>query len=62
MKSISSAIVTAVGVYGLVHTAQLGLIPLQGNHGILHLTAFFASMIVTALGLVGWWSCLKYDR
>jgi hypothetical protein len=62
MKSISSAIVIAVGMYGLIHSVQLSAMSLKVANGLGLLIAFLGSIIVTALGLVGWWSCLKYDR
>lgn len=54
MKSISSAIVIAAGVHGLVNVRNMPTIP-----GLILTTA---SLVIIALGLVGWWAALKYDR
>jgi hypothetical protein len=54
MKSISSAIVIAAGVYGLVNVTVITSVP--------SLILLVASLVIVALGLVGWWAALKYDR
>jgi len=54
MKSISSAIVVAAGIYGLVNVEVITAIS--------HLILLVASLATIALGLVGWWAALKYDR
>jgi hypothetical protein len=61
MKAISSAIVVAVGMYGLIQCLYFGALP-SGSTGLSWLIAFLGSMTVTAFGLVGWWASLKYDR
>jgi hypothetical protein len=55
MKSLSSAIVVAAGVYGI---AQCPV----GTGFFLGTLGFSASLAVTALGLVGWWACLKHEK
>jgi len=62
MKSISSAIVTAVGMYGLIHSVQLGALPLKAGNGLALLIAFLGSIAITALGMVGWWASLRHER
>lgn len=61
MKSISAAIVTAVGMYGLLQCVGFSVLPSQST-GLSLVIAFLGSMAVTIFGMVGWWSCLKYDR
>jgi len=60
MKSISSAIVTAVGMYGLLQCVAFGAV--RQSTDLSWVIAFLGSMAVTAFGVVGWWSSLKYDR
>jgi len=50
MKSISAA-----GVFGMIRCHASG-------NATLTMTTFAASLAITALGLVGWWNCLKHDR
>lgn len=57
MKSISSAIVVLAGIYGL--TASLPILSITGPLALLGVTA---GIVTLALGLVGWWASLKYDR
>ncbi len=55
MKAISSSIVILAGLYGIIVSG-----PLCAVNGM----AFFglaAGIVTLALGLVGWWACLKYD-
>ncbi|MGJ8644718.1 MAG: hypothetical protein ACSHX9_15025 [Luteolibacter sp.] len=54
MKSISSSIVTAAGVFGLANTTTGSSVPI--------LILFLASIITLSLGLVGWWQALKHDH
>jgi hypothetical protein len=54
MKSISSAIVIAAGVYGLVNVKVLTTVP--------SFILLVASLVIVALGLIAWWAALKYDR
>ena len=56
MKAISSSIVIAVGLYGVIKTVP------TLNHYVFSSIGFAASAITLALGLVGWWASLKYDR
>jgi hypothetical protein len=58
MKALSSSIVVLAGIYGISSS-----MPLLMAHGYLLATLGpVAGMITLALGLVGWWACLKYDR
>jgi formate hydrogenlyase subunit 3/multisubunit Na+/H+ antiporter MnhD subunit len=58
VKSISSAIVVAAGIYALV--ALIPLLTVQSS--FIALLGVVAGMVTLALGLVGWWATLKYDR
>jgi hypothetical protein len=58
MKSISSAIVVGAGIYAITHAVPL----LTTTHPGFVLLALVAGIITLALGLVGWWASLKYDR
>lgn len=58
MKSISSSIVVAAGIYGIVSTTPL----LNHSTYLFSLVGLAAGVITLALGLVGWWACLKFDR
>ena len=58
MKSIASAIVVLAGIYGITSSAPL----LTVSHPLFALIALVAGIITLALGLVGWWASLKYDR
>ena len=61
MKSISSAIVVAAGMYGFLQCVHLNALPsVSMDLGLV--IAFLGSIAVTALGMVGWWASLKYDR
>jgi hypothetical protein len=56
MKAISSSIVIAAGLYGVIRTVP------TLNQMVFSPISFGASAITLALGLVGWWATLKYDR
>jgi hypothetical protein len=58
MKSLSSAIVVLAGIYGICSSMSL----LMMKSHILPLLGVVAGIITLALGLVGWWACLKFDR
>ncbi len=58
MKSIASAIVVLAGIYGITASVPL----LTVGHPIYVLIALVAGIVTLALGLVGWWASLKYDR
>ena len=58
MKSIASAIVVLAGIYGL--TASIPILTIQGS--VVPLLGVTAGIVTLALGLVGWWASLKYDR
>jgi len=58
MKSISSAIVVLAGIYAITNAVPL----LTKTHPGFVLIALAAGIITLALGLVGWWASLKYDR
>jgi|GEM_PF-5642450 len=55
MKSISASIVVLAGIYGLVAAAP-------HIHQVTGFILTLAGVITLALGLVGWWASLKYDR
>ena len=55
MKSISSAIVVATGMFGIIAASAYA-------HQITGFILTSAGIITLALGLVGWWASLKYDR
>jgi len=58
MKSIASAIVVLAGIHGI--TASISLLTMQPPpFPFLGVTA---GIVTLALGLVGWWASLKYDR
>ena len=54
MKAISSSIVIAAGLYAIITVPQL--------HPIAMFVGLPAGIVTLALGLVGWWACLKYER
>ena len=58
MKSISSAIVILAGIYGM--TAALPMFVMTKS--IFPFIGLAVSISTVALGLVGWWASLKYDR
>lgn len=58
MKSISSALVVIAGIYAITNTVPL----LTLSHPGFVLLSLTAGIITLALGLVGWWASLKYDR
>lgn len=58
MKSIASAIVVLAGIYGI--TASIPLLTMQPSP--VPLLGMTAGIVTLALGLVGWWASLKYDR
>jgi hypothetical protein len=58
MKSIASAIVVLAGIYGI--TASIPLLTMQRSP--VPLLGMTAGIVTLALGLVGWWASLKYDR
>jgi len=58
MKSISAAIVIAAGIYGITLSVPLFL----AQHTYMPVIGLAASLVTLALGLVGWWASLKYDR
>jgi len=58
MKSLSSSIVVVAGIYGICSSMPL----LMSNAHILALPGVVAGIVTLALGLVGWWACLKHDR
>ncbi|MEO5915828.1 MAG: hypothetical protein ABIS50_16450 [Luteolibacter sp.] len=65
MKSISSSIVVFAGIFALTKSVPIltvvnsGLAAFAMASGIITL---LAGLIALALGLVGWWTSLKYDR
>lgn len=58
MKSIASAIDVLAGSYGL--TASIPLLTLQPSP--IPFLGVTAGIVTLALGPVGWWASLKYDR
>ncbi|MEO5714793.1 MAG: hypothetical protein ABIT37_15035 [Luteolibacter sp.] len=58
MKSISSAIVVLAGIYGI--TTSIAILAM--NASVVPLLGVTAGIVTLALGLVGWWASLKYDR
>jgi hypothetical protein len=58
MKSISSAIVVLAGIYGISASTPM----LAMNPSVVPLIGLSAGVVTLALGLVGWWASLKYDR
>jgi divalent metal cation (Fe/Co/Zn/Cd) transporter len=58
MKSIASAIVVLAGIYGI--TESIPLLTMQPSP--VPLLGMTAGIVTLALGLVGWWASLKYDR
>jgi protein-S-isoprenylcysteine O-methyltransferase Ste14 len=57
VKAISSSIVVAAGIYGIVNTP-----PFSEGLFLFALLGLAAGIITLALGLVGWWASLKFDR
>jgi protein-S-isoprenylcysteine O-methyltransferase Ste14 len=57
MKAISSSIVVAAGIYGIVNTPAFTKVTF-----LLSPICLAAGIATLALGLVGWWASLKYDR
>jgi hypothetical protein len=55
MKAIASSIIIAAGIYGIVHANGAG-------NFVFAALAFAASLAVTALGIIGWWACLKHEK
>ncbi len=58
MKSISCAIVVLAGTYGIGAT----LPTIAHTESIFPYLGFLASGVTLALGVVAWWTSLKYDR
>jgi hypothetical protein len=58
VKAISSSIVVAAGIYGILASAPA----LHVTSSLFSLIGFVAGLVTLALGLVGWWASLKYDR
>jgi hypothetical protein len=59
MKSISCSIVILAGVYGITATLPMMVVP---DQTVFPYLAFLASGVSLALGVVAWWTSLKYDR
>ncbi len=62
MKSLSSAIVVLAGIYAIVATVPVFMIIRSEASFFFPMIGLFAGIITLALGLVGWWASLKYDR
>ncbi len=58
MKSISSSIVVLAGIFGITASVPMANV----THPSLAMVSLSAGMITLALGLIGWWASLKYDR
>jgi hypothetical protein len=58
MKGISSSIVVAAGMYGILASGPA----LRASSSLFSLIGFVAGLVALSLGLVGWWASLKYDR
>lgn len=58
MKSIASAIVVLAGIYGISASTPMLAMKLS----VIPLIGLSAGIVTLALGLVGWWASLKYDR
>lgn len=58
MKSISSSIVVLGGTYGITSSQSM----LLNGESFLPVIGLTAGIVTTALGLVGWWASLKFDR
>jgi hypothetical protein len=58
MKSIASAIVVLAGIYAI--TASMPLLTMKPTP--VSFLGMTAGIVTLALGLVGWWASLKYDR
>lgn len=58
MKSIASSIVVLAGIYGITSSVPLLTIGNSPYPGV----GVIAGIVTLALGLVGWWASLKYDR
>jgi hypothetical protein len=65
MKSISSSIVVFAGIFALTQSVPIvkvvnpGLAAWAMAFGIV---TFLAGLVAVSLGLIGWWTSLKYDR
>ncbi|RYD67968.1 MAG: hypothetical protein EOP84_30210 [Verrucomicrobiaceae bacterium] len=62
MKSLSSAIVVLAGIYAIVSAGPALMVTNSASFFLFPLIGLSAGIITLALGLVGWWASLKYDR